>query len=378
MRSKFPAYYRIHKEDLLARFDDCVFMFDACALLDIYRMKKEVTEDVFKVMEHLKEQIRVPYHVAEEYFDNIHDVLNTQIANINKSQSDFNKFIQTLESKRSQPYISKKANDLLVKLKNQVERDFKQQEDYIMDQLLHGEYQNRMNNLMEGRVLEPFTPELLAEIEKEGEKRIEDKIPPGYKDASKSSNRYGDIINWKEILRFAKESGKCIVIVSSEIKEDWVLREQGCTICLRYELLKEFYQTVGNNNQLIHFLSLDRFLDLAREKDEQVVSEATVNEVKDYVKRPMEEYSFIPYELLKTPIGLEKMIESWKKIQEQYDPKVFQSYRDLMVKMDKAVMPSLISYPNFDKEDLQPPEGINEEKSCQDKEDDPSKDKTTE
>jgi hypothetical protein len=354
MKTKFPAYYRIHKDDLLARFDDCVFMFDACALLDIYRMKKDVTDDVFKVIEHLKEQIRIPYHVAEEYFGNIHEVLNTQIANIKNSQTNFNKFIQALEAKRSQPYISKKSTELLGKLKAQVEKDFKEQEEYIKEQLIYGEYQNRMNNLMEGKVLEPFSKEELAEIDKEGEKRREDKIPPGYKDADKSSNRNGDLINWKEILRYAKDTGKCIVIVSSEIKEDWVIREQGCTICLRYELQKEFYETVDNNHQLIYFLSLDRFLEFAREKDAQVVSEATVNEVKDYVAQPIEPYLSYPYDLFKmstldipdlshlVPTGLEKQLESLQKIQESMNPKSIRTYREtmeMMEKLNKAGMP---------------------------------------
>ncbi len=326
-------------------------MFDACALLDIYRMKKEVTDDVFKVMEHLKEQIRIPYHVAEEYFDNIHEVLNTQISNIKSSRTDFNKFVQTLEAKRSQPYISKKTTDLLAKLKVQVEKDFKLQEDYVKDQLIHGEYQNRMNNLLEGKVLEPFSKEEIAEIEKEGEQRRENKVPPGYKDANKSSNRCGDLINWKEILRFAKESGKSIVIVSSEQKEDWVLREQGCIICLRYELLAEFYETIGNHDQLIHFLSLDLFLELAREKDAQVVSEATVNEVKNYVAQPVVQYLSYPYETLKIPVldipdfsqlvpsGLEEQVESLHKLQERLDPNFLQGYRELMDKMGRAARP---------------------------------------
>ena len=351
MKTKFPAFYRIHKDDLLARFDDCVFMFDACALLDIYRMKKEVTEDVFKVMEHLKEQIRIPYHVAEEYFANIHEVLNGQITSIKNSRSDFIKFIQTLETKRSQPYISKKATDLLGKLKSQVEKDFNQQEEYIMDQLVHGEYQNRMNELLEGNVLDPFSKEELAEIEKEGEKRREEKIPPGYKDANKSSNRCGDLINWKEILRFAKKSGKCIVLVSSEQKEDWVIREHGRIICMRYELLSEFYETIGNNEQLIHFLSLDRFLEIAREKDVQVISEATVNEVKDYVAQPLDPRVFYSDELLKMPAlevpevchfvspELEKQMESWRKIQERFDPQVMQGYHEMMEKIYKMRMP---------------------------------------
>lgn len=351
MKSKFPAYYRIHRDDLLERFDDCIFMFDACALLDIYRMKKDVTDDVFKVMEHLKEQIRIPYHVAEEYFDNIHGVLNAQISNIKNSRTDFNKFIQTLENKRSQPYISKKTTELLGKLKVQVEKDFKQQEEYVKDQLIHGEYQNRMNNLLDGKVLEPFTEEEIAEIEKEGEQRRENKIPPGYKDANKSSNRCGDLINWKEILRFAKDSGKCIVIVSSEQKDDWVLREQGCIICLRYELLAEFYETVGNHDQLIHFLSLDLFLELAREKNTQVISEATVNEVKNYVAQPDVQYFSYPYETLKiqvldipnlsqlVPTGFKEQVENFRKLQEHIDPKFIQEYQEIKEKMGRATRP---------------------------------------
>ncbi len=347
MKSNFPAYYRIHKDDLLERFDECVFIFDACALLDIYRMKKEVTDDVFNVMDHLKEQIRIPYHVAEEYFDNIHEVLNTQIANIKKSQTNFNSFIQALEAKRSQPYISRKSSVLLGKLKNQVEKDFKEQEKYIREQLIYGEYQNRINDLLEGKVLDSFSKDELEEIEKEGDKRRESKIPPGYKDADKSSNRNGDLINWKEILRYAKETGKCVVIVSSEIKEDWVIREQGCTICLRYELLKEFYETVGNNNQLIHFLSLDLFLELAREKDAQVVSEATVNEVKDYVALPTDPYIEYPYNFFVNPTletsslsqlvpsGLDKHIESLHKIQDCMNSRVIRTYKEAMKKMDK-------------------------------------------
>ena len=286
MKSKFPEYYRIHKEDLLAHFDDCVFVFDACALLDIYRLKKELTEDVFKVLEHLKEQIRIPYHVAEEYTKNIHEVLNKQLQTIKDSRSNFDGIVKTFESKRSHPYLSKDSTDLIGLLKDQVEKDFKDQEDYIKDQLIHGNYQNRMAEILEGKVLEPFSLEEIQAIQADGATRYENKIPPGYKDANKSDNRYGDLINWKEILRFAKGSGKHIIIVSSEIKEDWVTKEQGQIVGLRYELIKEFFNEIGNTNQYVHFFSLDRFLEFAREKDEQVITQETVNEVKDYVVLP--------------------------------------------------------------------------------------------
>ena len=165
---------------------------------------KELTEDVFKVLEHLKEQIRIPYHVAEEYTKNIHEVLNKQLQTIKDSRSNFDGIVKTFESKRSHPYLSKDSTDLIGLLKDQVEKDFKDQEDYIKDQLIHGNYQNRMAEILEGKVLEPFSLEEIQAIQADGATRYENKIPPGYKDANKSDNRYGDLINWKEILRFAK------------------------------------------------------------------------------------------------------------------------------------------------------------------------------
>lgn len=331
MKTKFPEYHRIHKADLLSHFEDCIFIFDACALLDIYRLKKELTDDVFKVLEHLKEQIRIPYHVAEEYTRRIHTVLNGQLQNIKKSRDGFSAFVKTFESKRSHPYLSKDATDLIKMLEDQVEKDIKVQEDYIKDQLLHGGYQNKLSDLLDGKVLEPFTAEEIETIKKEGETRYENKIPPGYEDADKSDNRYGDLINWKEILRFAKNNGKHIVIVSSEIKEDWVTKEQGQVIGLRYELIKEFYREVGCSNQYVLFFSLDRFLEFAREKDEQVVTQETVQQVKDYVVLSHVEPSKIWDRLNKAaiPVTMEayqRMMDSWKpilKAQRQMRPECY-------------------------------------------------------
>ena len=298
MKEKFPAYYRIHKEDLLGRFDDCVFVLDACTMLDVFRLKKELTEEVFNVFDHLKAQIVIPYHAAEEYNKNIHEVLNTQLQKIESAEKDFNAFFSSLQGKRSQPYISKESETLMGRLKKQMLKDFKAEKDYLTEQLLHGEYQNKMADMLNGCVMEPFTAEEIKTIEEEGVKRYEDKIPPGWKDASKGENRYGDLINWKEMLRYAKQTHKSLVLVSSDMKDDWVIKERGMVICPQYELLREFYQEVGNVNQLFHILSLDRFLEMAHERDEQVVSEAAVVGVKDYLEG-LNEYEMIrmPYDM---------------------------------------------------------------------------------
>lgn len=289
MKSKFPAYYRIHKEDILAKFDDCVFMFDTSALLDVFRLKKELSEKVFDVIKHYQTQIKIPYHVAEEYNRRIHDVLREQLKYIMDSRNSFNAFVKTFDAKRSMPYISASTKKLLDKLRAQIEQEYSEQEAFIKTQLIHGEYQNRMADLLDGKVLNPFTIDEIAEITKEGETRYSNKMPPGFKDAAKGDNRYGDLINWKEILRFAKGSHKNVLFIANDEKEDWVCKENGMTIGPLYDLLKEFYSEMGDNEHFFHIYTLDRFLSLVNEKDAAIVSTDVVQEVKDYIESPANE-----------------------------------------------------------------------------------------
>lgn len=115
------------------------------------------------------------------------------------------------------------------------------------------------------------------------QKDTQKKTPPGWKDASKDENRYGDLVNWKEILKYAKESGKSIIYDVNDQKPDWVLKEGGITIGPLYELLSEFYKEVGNNDQLFHIYTLDGFLDFVHKKDSQVVPEKIVEDVRESI-----------------------------------------------------------------------------------------------
>lgn len=148
---------------------------------------------------------------------------------------------------------------------------------------------------MEGKVLKPFSPEEISAIEKEGELRYSEKIPPGWKDASKGDNRYGDLINWKEILRFAKESGKSIIYVSNDVKEDWVANVKGKKIGVLPQLLKEFYTTVGNSDQLFHVYTLDRFLAFINDHDKDVISEEAVQDIQVSIEKPQNSLSMFEY-----------------------------------------------------------------------------------
>ena len=57
----------------------------------------------------------------------------------------------------------------------------------------------------------------------EGQNRYKKEIPPGFKDAKNKDGvrKYGDLIIWKELLKFAREQKKDIILITDDVKADW-------------------------------------------------------------------------------------------------------------------------------------------------------------
>lgn len=116
----------------------------------------------------------------------------------------------------------------------------------------------------------PSLSELYAICE-EGEERFKNKTPPGYKDdkSKKGLRKYCDLIWWKEILIWAKENRKNIILVTDDIKEDWWIKENE-KLEFRDELVEEFKKFtrykiknesgyVWNELEIVPFISNDFF-----------------------------------------------------------------------------------------------------------------------
>lgn len=58
--------------------------------------------------------------------------------------------------------------------------------------------------------------------------RVSGRVPPGFKDAKKLENRFGDLIFWREILDFCADetSYSTAVLITDDNKPDWVFRPQ--------------------------------------------------------------------------------------------------------------------------------------------------------
>ena len=61
----------------------------------------------------------------------------------------------------------------------------------------------------------------------EKSRRYRDKVPPGYKDASKDDGGIGDFLIWKTLLQLGSKEKKDFVFVTGEQKPDWFNQASG-------------------------------------------------------------------------------------------------------------------------------------------------------
>lgn len=82
------------------------------------------------------------------------------------------------------------------------------------------------------------------------EERYSKKVPPGYKDASKSDGGGGDLAIWLTMMEEARRLQRGVRFITAETKGDWYQRGDGEALFPRYELLEEFKTETGQAFEL--------------------------------------------------------------------------------------------------------------------------------
>jgi hypothetical protein len=104
------------------------------------------------------------------------------------------------------------------------------------------------------------TTEDLDVMFKEGEKRFEQKIPPGYEDEKdkKDNRKYGDYVLWRQLMNHAAQDKRDLIFVTDDNKADWWLKDDDrkTSLAPRPELIQEFRDVTG---QEILILNSERF-----------------------------------------------------------------------------------------------------------------------
>lgn len=264
MKTKFSGYYDLTDEEFSDLWNNCVFVVDTNVLLDLYRLSPEAQKVLWEILDKIKERIWIPYQVAEEYHRNISSVIIGQAKKCDDAISDLeklkNKVSQCFTEGRNFPYIEKSLQKKIVDVCEEISECINKEKKAIDDLISKNPTKEKLSVLLANKVGEPFSENELNDIYKEGEKRYKKKVPPGYAE-TKPDNIYGDLVIWKDIIRYAKNNRKDIILVTSDNKEDWFNKKyKGKTTGPRCELRMEFKQ---ETSKMYYAYSLSSFFEKA-------------------------------------------------------------------------------------------------------------------
>ncbi|TWA87129.1 hypothetical protein FBY14_110170 [Azospirillum brasilense] len=295
MKSLFKEFYPLTDSEYKALWREGIIVLDTNVLLRLFRYKEQTANDLLATLEKLKDQLWIPNQVAWEFH-------RRRLTKIDEGRKAYKDVIETLKKSSETIKISLEAFKGLglhpvVDLENPVSAMRDQLSTLISE--VEGKYEanpphahygrllDKITEIYEGKVGEGFSEEDLEKIYIDGKIRYENEVPPGFKDAKEKKDKtsrelYGDLLIWKETLRYARQNGKGIILVTEDQKRDWWERTaDGRTIGPLPALRKEFSTEVG---QLFQLYRVDQFAEWAAKHLNAPIKPESTKEIREEAK----------------------------------------------------------------------------------------------
>lgn len=318
-------------EEMKALYEQGTFVFDNNVLINLISYKESTREDYFKTFraDKIKDRVWMPFQVVLEFITNFHKPLKNEESKFNEVREIYKKQIQALETiarKTNAEIISldllnqhtilvpedctpkklcdepiKQLNTLLGKLVEIEKQQLtKEQAQAIQDEII---------GIFDGKIGSCFSKSELKEIFAEGEERYSLNIPPGYTDVNKINkdtgkflyktfedktiiSKFGDLIIWKEIIRYARECElEYLLFVTDEKKPDWfIIDDKNNNKGPRRELLNEIYYEVPTL-KVFHITSSANFLTNSKEISGIEIKDSSIKESEISFTEPVQSAS---------------------------------------------------------------------------------------
>ncbi len=281
MRSAFRGYYRPTDAELKDIWDDGLLVLDTNALLNLFRYSANAREDFFLALNAKKEGLWIPYQVGYEFHRRRIEIVNAQSKAFGEIRSALQKARGQVDQafnlyKRHPSLDISPLRDEFGEAISALDNKLSEASDTHLDEMIgnatYDAILTQISDLYEGHVGAQFTPAELTAIYEEGAKRYEAKVPPGYEDIKKGEpDRYGDLVLWKELLRYGADTKAPAIFVTDDQKEDWWYTVDSQRHGARPELVDEYFVASGKR---IHFMTSDLFLRFAKTKLDEIRTES--------------------------------------------------------------------------------------------------------
>jgi len=291
MKELFQEYHPVDNDLVVKLWGNAIFVFDSNVLLNLYRYSDITSNKFIDTITEFKDRIWIPFQVGLEFNRNRLIVISKEKKNYSDFETKINGLIEDIEDRNRNPFFSKKLTNKITEIRkglgSEIEKKMKRYEGLFKDD----DILDKINNTFESNIGKNYSYEDELSLRKEGEKRYNDDIPPGYCDKKKPENRrYGDLLIWKQIIDKSKASKVDVILVLDDRKQDWWYEHEGKTISARPELLKEFRTETHQN---IHFYKPFQFLEYSNKYLEKKINEDVIQEVKYHIPLNLETENLI-------------------------------------------------------------------------------------
>jgi hypothetical protein len=301
MRDLFPQFYRRSDKEFSDLFKKAVFVVDANMLLHLYRYPAGARGDLLKILQFLAGENRlwVPFQVALEYQYSRLEVISSQRNKygevkkiVNEIQADLKSKIDALRLRKRHSAID--PDILLAEISASCAKYLQTLNKHEESQLdVHDDDNIRaeLDALLQGRVGGAFTQPELDAIFTEGARRYKNQQPPGFKDEAEKKGKFlyhenlaikrefGDLVVWKEIIRFINETKPDgLVFVTDDNKEDWWAELSGKTVGPQPALLSEIKSETGLSDFYIY--NAERFVEFANANFNLKIEKDSIEQVR--------------------------------------------------------------------------------------------------
>ena len=297
----FEQHFKTDFNAALGKFDAGVIVFDTNVLLNVLRYSPTARRELLDAIKSVANRCIVPHQIALEYNRNRVQVvadrrkelddLADKISNVRTSGRTITNTLRTrrmIPSENLEP-LEKSVSQFFEALD---EAHTEALEQYDLDpNTITGkidEWTEELNEALSGRVAEPPSAEERRQDEEEAERRVAERVAPGFKDSPN-----GDYLWWAETLRADETTGRDIFIVSDDAaKGDWRFEERGMTLG-PHEILVRDAEAAGIAS--LTLLTTFEFLRLVEARGASPVSDATIAESEQTASHNSEPWTLDAY-----------------------------------------------------------------------------------
>ncbi|MEH0972801.1 PIN domain-containing protein [Micromonospora sp. CPCC 205546] len=232
-------------------------VLDANVLLNLYRYTADARDDLLAVLTKLSDRLWVPHQVLREFWRNRDRVLRDPrdtaktAEELQKARGEAVRAVRTWVNRVS--LTPERASAIIEQLTAGFDKvllnvdEFKDTaaidaaRDTNTDVVLRS-----LNSILRGRVGEPLNEKDMNVALVEAQRRLDEKVPPGYMDRKKdNAEGAGDYLVWEQFLREAEKRRSDVIFVTGDVKEDWWREVGGERRGPRVELVDELRDRAG-------------------------------------------------------------------------------------------------------------------------------------